>query len=272
MFNRLMYGSIPQLSTTLGDGATAAPIFDSSLILPFWMPLSIRPMDTALDSSKLSDLRLEVTFASTANFQTAAAPTGASFNLEVASVESFGIDGAFSDCKIYPIIQQIQISGQNQIQLPVTALYRGFVLNLAAAVADSDGTGDIAPGYAALTGVQNAGLKNIKLISGTTVFHDMQYTVMRDWQRQRLNYGPEQVQTVAATAPVNGINLNIARNTLLKEPAWAFLDLVQDGYLGEGIDSVGFSELYLEVDSLTAGVLTIMPIQVFPRRTAKAAA
>lgn len=252
--NRLFYGTTGRLSTTWGDGSTAAPSYDSTLILPFWQPLSVKPMDTALDSSRCSDLRIEVTLSSAAAITTGTAPTSVAGTLDVISLESFGVDFLGSECKIFPL-QQV-VSGATpayQFPLPVTSLYRGFFINVANGANSS--SSDLP-----------SAVTNIIIKSGTTPFRDIPFPVLRDWQRQRLGWCRELVQNVAATKPVTGSYQNIVRSSLADEDAWVFLDLVQDGYMAEGIDSVGFSEIFLEFNVAAACTITVLPVQIFPRR------
>lgn len=254
---RLFFGSVPRPSLTLGDGATAAPTFDSTCIIPFWQPLSSRPMDTAFDSSKVSDLRLEITVDNSANINTANGPTAVAANMTVASLESFGVQGAFSDCRIFPIVQASPGANNTfQVALPVSALYRGFFIN--AANGSANNSTDLP-----------AAITNIQIKSGPTVFRDMPFGMLRDWQRQRLGWGRDVTQLTAGTinlANANGPYLRMAKSALLDEDAWTFLDLVHDGFLAEGIDALGYSELIMEFNLGAASTISVLPVQIFPQR------
>ena len=215
---------------------------------------SIRPVDTLLDSSKLADLRIEVTVNTSANINSASGPTAIAATLDVFSLESFGLQGDFSDTRIYQI--QDTVSAANaarQILLPVTALYRGFFINVA------NGSSETAADQPTL-------LNNVKIQSGTQVFRDIPGRVLRDWQRQRVGFTQENVQNTAGTAAITGNKLAISRNTNTDEDAWYWFDLCQDGYLTEGIDTVGYSELVMELNLAGAATVTVMPVQVFPVR------
>jgi len=259
MFNRFMYGTYCRPSVQLGDAATAGPAFDSTLILPLWQPLSAKPMDTALDSSKVSDLRLEITTNSSANINSANGPTAIAATLDVTSYESFGVELEASDCRMYALQSTLAAANPNlQIQLPVTCMYRGFLIN-AASTASETGTDQV------------ANITNVKLVSGTTVFRDMPFVPLRSVHRQRLGFGQDLVQNVAAGPAISNATqtyLKGRKSGLHDEDAWAFMNLCEDGYLGESIDSLGFSELYLEVSATLAGTITVIPIQIFPRRKA----
>lgn len=252
--NRLMYGTLPRLSTALGDNTIISPTFDSTLTIPFWMFQSIRPVDTLLDSSKLADLRIEVTVNTSANINNANGPTVIAATLDVFSLESFGLQGDFSDTRIYTIQDTVAAANTaRQILLPVTALYRGFFINVA------NGASETATDQPNL-------LTNVKIQSGTQVFRDIAGRVLKDWQRQRVGFPQELVQTTAAAAAVNGNKLAASKSTLVDEDAWYWLDLCQDGYLTEGIDTVGYSELVMELNLSGAATVTVLPVQVFPIR------
>ncbi len=254
---RLFWGTVPRPSLTLGDGATAAPTFDSTCIVPFWMFLASRPMDTVLDTSKLNDWRIEVTVDSSANINTANGPTAVAATLDVCSYESFGVQGDFTQTRYSNIVQASP--GANsafQVLLPVSAMYRGFVINAANGSANDS------------TDLPSA-ITNVQLKSGTTIFRDIPWRVLTDWQRQRLGWGRDLTQLTAGAqnlANANAAFLRMAKSSLHDEDAWAFFDLVQDGFLGEGVDTLGFSELILEFNLSAASTITVIPIQMFPVR------
>ena len=175
------------------------------------------------------------------------------------SYESFGIDGKFTSSRMYKI--QTVVAGANaqqQIPLPVTCIYRGFFINIANgtanSAADNGGTGFTTPA-----------ITNIKVISGSTVFRDIPARMLKDWQAQRLNFNREMLTAASSAAPVGGFVSN-QRNTLANEDGWYFVDLCQDGFLSEGIDASGLSELYLELNISAACTVTVIPIQLFPIR------
>src|SRR5712672_1154051 len=45
--NFFHYEKRPRITGVIGDGATLNPTFDSVIIIPFWMPRSLRGIDTA---------------------------------------------------------------------------------------------------------------------------------------------------------------------------------------------------------------------------------
>lgn len=262
MLNKVLYGGVGRVSPQMGDGATAAPYFDSTLIIPFWQPRSFKPMDTAVDSGKLADFRIEITVAPANGVNTAANATNVNASVYVGSYESFGIDAEFSTCRMWQI--QNVIGGATpefQVPIPVTSLYRGFLCNFAATAAGT--AADIAP-YSAVGAA--TGLTNLQLKSGTNIFRDINARMLKDWDQQRMGWSRQLIQNAAATAPVTGGFTNVRRNTNLNEDAWVWFDLAQDGYLAEGIDTVGFSEFNLIANVAAAGTLTVIPVAIWPRR------
>lgn len=283
MLNRNIWNNTPRVSIQMGDGATANPFFDSTLIIPFWQPLSAKPMDTALDSRQVSDLRLEVTTDANTAVNTAAANTAIAASIVVCSLESFGIKGTFSDFRIYQMTQAVP--GTNpalQIVLPVNTLYRGFLVNYAASALATGA--DIPPTFSA-AGATTAGIDNIQLASGNNIFRDLPNRVIQDWQRGRMGWirplapGAANASLPSSTADGGAGTTtsampyaNCMKSENLDEDAWTWLDLVHDGYLGEGIDSAGYSELNMFLNVVGAGFLTIIPFAIYPIRGAEVAA
>ena len=238
--NRFLFGEPPEESALIG-GTSDDPPFDSTLILPFWMPRSIKPFDTALDARRLSDLRVEITWGDQNDIL---APAGASAfavppTLDVYALESFNPPGnvSFNQWRTWTIEETITAaSTEHQVKLPVGHIYRGFLINT-----HSDAV-DVA-----------TIIKNVKLRSGTTVFADLSEEILK----------AEYVQ-------MNGIRpAPTRRATKSSDDGWYMLDLVTDGRLSEGVDTLGFSELELVFDVDAPGTtdkLVIYPQQIIPVR------
>lgn len=248
--NLFMYGSRPEVTATIADAATANPSFDVTLILPFWMPRSTRPIDTALDARELSDLKAEVTWGTHTDINASATGFTTAPVLEIHSLESFNVNGPFSQWRVYEIQKDISATNPNfQITLPVGPLYRGFMLNFTDAGVDS----------AAI-------LNNFKWKSGSTVFADIPREVLRQSNETR-NGLARQFAPSAYTLDRRGAG-NV-RN------GWYFYDHVTDGFLTEGIDTLGFSEHELELDvTVGAGAtkVRVWPLAIIPVRGVKKAA
>ena len=253
-YNYFMYGVVPPLTPGIGDGATANAPFDVVLALPMWMPRSIRPMDTALDTSLLSDFKIRITWGTYTDINSAATAWTTSPQIDVHSLESSGAAGPFALQTVYATQNTITASDpKKQIYLPTGDMYRGFLINTTDAGVDVN---DI--------------LNNVKFKSGTTVFYD-QPDVMIKQAEGWLSAGiPHQIQDSIAA----GVYQSGMRGTPNDLAGWYFIDFVTDGRLTESIDTRGFSEAYLELDvTVGAGttVLNILPIQVRPVRNAQQA-
>jgi len=240
--NLFQFGAFPQVSPLLGAGG-ANPAFDSTIVLPFWMPNSVHPIDTALDSRELSALTIEITWGSFVDILAAASAWTTEPTLDVYSLESFNVKGPFNQSRIFPIEETITASNtQHKVRLPVNNMYRGLLINTTDAGVDD---GDI--------------INNIKIISGSTVFRDYSEEVLDALKfRAGLDRGfSGTAYDDYAIGDGNSID------------GWYWLDFVTDGYLTEAIDTLGFSEFEIELD-LTVGAgttkITVMPVQIVPIR------
>lgn len=241
--NAIWNANMPNVTATLGDGATANPSCDSTLFLPFMMPRSIKPIDTLLDSSVMSNLEIAVTWGTHLDINATATGFTTTPTLEVNSDESFGQEGSsFSNWRLFSIKQEIGATNpQFQIQLPVNAVYRGFTL------------------FTLDAGVEvGTVLKNFRWKSGTNVFADVTAgTLSAEWTDKI------------------GLDRNRADNTFKSDKtnlAGVYhYDHVDDGYLSEAIDTLGYSEHHLELDVAVGGGTTqviVVPWQIIPVRKA----
>lgn len=245
--NYFMYQTIPPITPTLADETTANPAFDSTLILPFWMPNSVRPIDTALDARRLSDLKIEVTWGTFTDVNSAASAWTTQPSLDVHSLESFGVSGGFSQWRVYEIEETITASTPRfQIKLPVGNMYRGFLINTTDGGADAN---DI--------------LNNFKWKSNTNVYSDQPAKVLQQSNWIRTGLPREQ------GGEASDIYQSMQRSGDHNIEGWYWYDHVTDGLLSESIDSVGFSQLELELDvSVGAGEtkIYVYPMEIVPIR------
>lgn len=250
--NFFHYEKRPRVTGGIGDAATLNPTFDSVIIIPFWMPRSLRGIDTALDTRELSDLKVEVTWGSHLDINAAATGFTVAPQLEFASLESFGVNGPFSQWRQYEIQTPIVATNPRmQIPLPVGPMYRSFLLNFTDGVADSP-----------------AILNNFKLVSGSTVFADVKASVLR--QVQELRTGLSQEFDLVSNAYQKD-----RRGTANVRDGWFYYDHVNDGFNSEAIDTLGFSEFQIELDVTLGGGATkvfVYPSQIIPVRQTKKAA
>lgn len=246
--NYFFYGARPLITQTLGDGATANPSFDSVLKLPFWLPQSIRPMDTALDARNLADLKIEITWGTFTDVNSAATAWTTAPKIEVHSTECFNLNGKFSMLRVYTIDKPITASSAAfQIALPVGPMYRGFLLNFT----DNATTNGLDKGTI---------LNNLKVKSGSTVFADVKAPVL--FQEQLLRYGNQ--RDFGGTTYTKD---RISSNSDIK--GWYFYDHVTDGFLSESIDTLGFAEFLLELDVTLVGTsnIQVFPLEITPIRS-----
>ena len=232
-----LYGEFPRKSLgTVGDGSTANPSFDSSLILPFWMPRSSSPMDFAFDTSQLSRLELEIQWGTHTDINSAATgftvnPTVATYVYEVANV-----GGAFARWNIFPISNAIA-GAQNkyQFRIPVGYMYRSFLIY-----------------------DQSAVITNAYLESQPTQWLGLPIQVVRD------KLGVDRRNSIVPGAFANTFYLAGAPGDDLTH--FIYLDFVGHGDNLESIDSYGLSDLFLEFDVSGAGTVNVFPSQlVVPR-------
>jgi hypothetical protein len=263
--NYFMYGVPPVITPGLVAAAATSVPFVSTLILPLWMPRSLRPMDTALDARELSDLKLEITWGDVEDIILDAAntPTWAvEPTIQVHSLECYNVSGPFSQWRVYNIQKEISATNaQFQVILPVGPMYRGFILNT---------TRLVAIGGENVQCDDPAILNNFKMKSGTTIFADVPAAILRQvdsWERSSI-INPLDSQ-VGGAPPVPAYDTLRAGYTANNRGAWYYYDHVTDGYLTESIDTLGFSEFELELD-VTVGASTtqinIMPLQIIPVR------
>lgn len=288
--NYFMYGNPPHVEPGLGDymagttaqPGTADPDFASWLIMPFWMPRSLRPMDTALDARELSDLKVEITWGDPLDVvDPITAPAWITEPvLEVHSLESFNVSGPFSQWRIFNIQKEITANNtQFQVILPVGPLYRGFIINT---------TGLYTAGAGVNKQVDDPNiLLNLKIKSGTTIFTDVPASCLRQIDSGLRSSIPQPYASgaaqyidaqaapeIIAPSPGGGFYDYLRRGPIFNnQNAWYYYDHVTDGFLTESIDTLGFSEFELELDVLLSTIATpfttqinIMPLQIIPVR------
>lgn len=251
----LWYGVPPKITFALGDGATANASFDSTLILPFWIPQSLRPIDTALNSAELSSLEVAITWGTHTDINSAATGFTTAPTLEIYSLESFGVQGPFSQFRQWVIQKDIPASNPRfQQDLPVGNMFRGFLLNFT-----------VGAGNPLLNGDSNAVLNNFKILSGTTVFADLQRQALQESSYMRKS------ATRVFTGAAGGSYTADRRGTTNDRTGWYLYDHVTDGFMSEAIDTLGFSELKVELDvtkQANTNTMFLYPFEIIPVRSA----
>lgn len=244
MMNKFLYNVSPRVSPLLGAGA-ANPSFKSTLYIPFMQPKSRVPIDTLLDTRILSDLKLEIQWGTHTDIIGSATGFTVSPQIDVSVNETFATGNQiYSTIRTFPIEKEVTATNSKlQIPLPINFLYRSFLINTTDAAVDAN---DI--------------LNNFKLVSGSTVFADIDNDVLQ--HEQLLFHGVQ--ETFSGTA-YDDIRTGDGNNT----DGWYYYDHVKDGMLSEAIDTLGFSEFNIEADvTIGSGTtkLLIQPLQISPVR------
>lgn len=290
--NRFYYGLRPKISTQFGDSlfngaatGTANPFFDSVIKIPFWMPRSVKPIQYALPSHLLNDLRIEIQYGSHLSINSAASAFTTSPQVDVCCFYSTPIDGKFDMTRVYPITTNVSAANQRQrINIPTGPQYRGFLIQCL------DSTGLIEQGWnggdwtnetnkTVTSGAADQGIANFKLTSGDLTFYDLPEPVV--WQDGMLYTDTPFTQTYGnarGAAVATGLQTNIvtSNQTFANVPsrvsiqsddrAWYMIDLVRDGYNTEMLDTFGWTELFLELDVEAAQQINVFPLEVTPVR------
>lgn len=235
---RILYGQRPRLLPQIGDGATANPSLDSTVVIPFWTPRSVRPMDTILHSGEMSDLRLEITWGSFTDVNSAATAWTTNPTLEVGSIEQ--------DATVLPNFLRrvlkipVTIAAANsafRYQLNTGPIYRGLILNALTT----------APAEAA------AQFSNVKVFSGPTTFMDISEPALYVWGNNRLRIPFEQEPNTTNFAQTSGQQCSAA-----VPQSWYNIDFAMDGYLSEALDTEKLGDTFLEFNAANACTINII--------------
>jgi hypothetical protein len=282
--SRILKGGIsPKVSVNLGDGVTANPVLDSTVVIPFLNPRSTRPFDTLLYTGEMSDLRLEVTF--TADWTAINASASAwttNPQIEIYTREQTLPLDPGSGAPMLPNFYRrmlkvpITISAANsafRYQLNTGPIYRGFILN-GLSSSNVEGTGNFT---------------NFKVFSGPTTFMDIAETVLYSAGNWKARIPFEQVcrdnpnilnntggtasatfATILAAATYTQADLVAIQNALselalINDQAyyqnhgdcsptrvmgsWYWADMADDGYMTESLDTDSIGDTYLEFNT-----------------------
>lgn len=239
--NRYYYDGFPLITTTLGDGATANPVFNSSLIIPLWSLRSVRPFDTVLNSGEFQSVRVDITFGTFTDINSAAtawttAPVAYLSTHESDPVElpSF-LRRHLSFNKVYAGA----VTG-DRIALPLGPMYQGLAIQ----VTNAAGTSEL-----------TAAFDNLRVVSGPTVFYDGDEADLRQVAALRWGLPWGQLQTTAGIGYARSGQISSAANLA----AWYFLDFVTDGFtVNESLDTDKMGDTYLELNVNQACVVNVV--------------
>ena len=256
--NRIFFGQAPKVPNLLGLAAENTRQVECTLILPIQLPLSFRPIETSLNSQILQSLSLEITWGDETDVGSG---TGFVFNvdpqIEVFSLTSFlppkseGYRGPFHTLRLNTLKETgVGVNTRFKYNLNTGNIYRGFVI-CTKTTAGVDATDKIS---------------NIKVVSGTTVFYDMDLDVIRsldDTLRRRRHV----LESTAGVADNSGTPSPEFLSSGTKLDAWTFVDLVPSDRMTEAIDTLSFAEFSLIFDVTSAiDELRIIPIEILPVR------
>lgn len=233
--NLFQYGSAPVCSKLTNTNRLAR----RTLIIPSWMPQSRVPVETCLPSGDLQDLRLRVSWGDVTSITSAAsAALTADPVLKVSSLEAFNLAGDFALHRVDRLVEaNVPETSDYKIDLTPGAIFRGILLNTKDASGD-----DIADA-----------IDNIKVVSGTTSFVDMDAKTMREAYCQR--------------ARISNEALDLFTSDGSDYRGWHWIEFVHDGNLNEGIDTVNLSQFSVVLKTNQAvSALVVMPVRIVPVR------
>lgn len=259
MVNMVEMGLRPWLTPTLGDGASASVVVDSTLCIPAWSRMLRKPMDSAFESYRYGSLQLELTYETFTAVHSAATAYASSPTVEISSSEAAPNPTAFIPSFIPRRYSQTfdftaaQTAGR--FALDTGPYYTHLLIN----IQNAAGTADLA-----------ATLTNLKLISATTTIIDLSATVAlqqgyaqaKMWNGQEIN--------AAATGIVSQTKNRVS--TQSSALAWYFIPIISDGYATEALRNPVANDLFLEFQSSAAFKLNLISWQLFPNPAAQQAA
>jgi hypothetical protein len=247
MGSGFLAGHNPRIQPNLGDGATANPVLDSTVFIPFINPRSRRPFDTLLFAAELSDFRLEVTFATDwTSINTAATAWTAQPQIEVYTREQsapVGPNGKIILPQFYRRVLKTPLvfAGANPSfdkQLNTGPIYRGVVINVNNNTTQESATI----------------LTNVKVTNGATTYLDQAYNplqakINQDWDINEMQFA---AATGIWTQSAGAVSPKAVPN------AWAFVDFCEDGYMSEAIDTQAVGDTFMNFAMNAAGTVNML--------------
>ena len=249
--DQLRHGVRPHISFADFSGYTAETddIMTVHAQIDFAMWRAIRPIDSLLNSAGLATLDLIITFGSPDDVMNDAydpATGGCTVDdatLYVAAIEEVGVPVGtrFMVNKEYMIRSQVNAtSTSHQVQLPVSNMFRSFVLKTHS---DGDQVDTI--------------LNNIQVKAGTEVFKNRIAPFLQ--MDNRIECGIEVAEVDASAAAVDHYFLEHVLE------GYYLLEFVKDGRLTEMLDTSRLSSLELLLDVNTVGTndfIDIFPVEM----------
>lgn len=247
--NWFWYQAPPNVTATVGDGATANPSFDSVLLLPFWYPGAYHPFDTLLNTQRFNDLQVLATFGGPTAMNSAATGFTVNPSIAVGTHEQLLPQDPNDQPQLNWVTKKLSNipGGANsafRVLLDAGVNYSRFLIN----VKNSTGTADA--GSTAFASTLASLVSNIKVVgTGGRVYEDRSTTEL--FQECRIRKGLFQ----NAAAPAR-------RSTSSSQSAWLEIDLCPDGRLKEAMANP--QDAYLEFLVLGNCQINVFPSILFP--------
>lgn len=244
--NWFWYQNAPRLTSTLGDGATANPSFDSTLIVPFWYPDSFHPFDTILNAGRFNDLQALATFGSFTAVNSAATGWASNPTLSIVSHEQLLPADTNDQPKLNWVVKkQSNIPGGTnsayRVLLDAGVNFSRFLIN----IKNAAGTADA--GSTTFATAPSALVSNVKVVgAGGRVYVDRSYNEILQETRIR----KQMLQTVPR------------RGQASNSDAWIEIDLCPDGRLKEAMPNP--NDAYLEFNVVGNCQINVFPSILFP--------
>lgn len=244
--NWFWYRQSPATTATIGDGATANPAFDSTLIIPFWYPGAFHPFDTLLNSGRFNDLQILATFGDWTSINSAATAWTTNPSIAITTHEQLMPADPEDAPKLNWVVKKLSNipGGANnayRVLLDAGVNYTRFLVN----IKKSDGTADA--GSTTYNTTPQSLVTNIKVVgAGGRVYEDRNFLELQ--QECRLRKAMLQSITRRGQASNSG--------------AWLEIDLCPDGRLKEAMPNP--NDAYLEFNVAGNCQINVFPSIIFP--------
>lgn len=221
-------GSMPaRVNSTLADGATANPTLTTQLEIPLTSTRCLKPFDSALDSTRYTDLTAELTFGDYTSISGSATGWTTTPSYELYTCEVPPHDHPYLRKRVIKLTQTFSASGTQRINLDQGPEYRRFIINTQNAGNDATGM-----------------FSRARLISGGRIKWNLSESVMRDVLKSRygIRFGDA-----------------VRKNTVENQDAWYLAEQVYyDGLLTEALDTERIATNYLEFDITQACTVNVL--------------
>lgn len=225
-YNYFKFGVAPNISVSLGDGSTANPSFDSTLIIPWGSVGTRKAMDSWLNAANLVDYKIEIEWGSHTDINADATGFTVAPTVVVSSYGATGLEATKFNTLVHKALTKTVTQDQSDFEINFAigkaAVHYGYLINT------TDDDVDV-----------NTIINNIKLVSGT-----MTYINIPAVDVQRTNSLQRGLQRGFSGTAYDDLRVGNANSI----NGWYYLDLIPDGSKTEGIDLQGRADLKLELD------------------------